>query len=162
MVHQTLKNSLKAQILDFAENNQKKWPQLLNWALLSIRASFRRDIDASPSELAHGFIPVIPGSLILNTNPSQSLKDMLTDVKTKTNKPAVQTKINVPNPPVAEPAKDMTHVYTRQHKRYGLDPGFKGPFPIVDRNSRSSVKIEVGRYADNSIRTEDRHWSIRL
>ena len=157
--HQTFKNSLKAQILDFANKNQKKWPQLLNWALLSIRASFRNDIDASPSELAHGFKPVIPGSLILDINPSQNLQEMLSNVKNKTNKPAVQTKINVPNPVVPEPPDDATHVYTREHKRYGLDPGFKGPFPIVKRLTRSSVRIEVGRYADNSVRTEDRHWS---
>ena len=80
-------------------------------------------------------------------------------MKNKTNKPAVQTKVNVPNPIVNEPPEDVTHVYTKEHKRYGLDPGFKGPFPIVKRLSRSSVRIEVGRYADNSLRTEDRHWS---
>ena len=38
--HQTFKNSLKAQILDFATKNQKKWPQLINWALLSMRATY--------------------------------------------------------------------------------------------------------------------------
>ena len=157
--HRTFKDSLKAQILDFADKNQKNWPDLLPWALLSMRASYRDDIEASPSELAHGLKPALPGSLLINSSqPSQSIKDILKTVTQKTNRAPVQTHLNVPNHTTAEPPPDATHVYTRQHKQYGLDPPFKGPFKILKRLSRSTVRIKVGTYADGSDRYEDRFW----
>ena len=131
--HRTFKNAIKAQILDFAEKNQKMWPQLLPWALLSMRASFRRDLNASPSELAHGLKPSLPGSIIQAPEPSDHLKEIIMQ---KTNKKAIQTKLNKPNPEVPEPPADVTHVYTLQHKKQGLDPSYDGPFRIVKRLTR--------------------------
>ena len=157
--HRTLKNAIKAQLLDFANKNQQKWNKLLPWALLSMRASYRTDLQASPSELAHGLKPMLPGSLIADTQPSTHLQDLLNQVKSKTDRQAVQTKINQPNPPQPEPPEDVTHVYTLQHKKYGLDPSYCGPFKIDKRLTRSTVRIIVGTYKNNSKRTEDRHWS---
>ena len=157
--HRTFKDSVKAQILDFATKNQKLWPQLLPWALLSMRASFREDIQASPSMLAHGFQPALPGSLVTSHTPSTSIQDLLDSVKKKTNRKAVQTKLNVPNQQVKEPPPDATHAYTRQHDQTGLDPPYKGPFKIKERLSRSTVRLIVGHYASGEERTEDRHWS---
>ena len=157
--HQTFKNALKAQILDFANKNQNNWPQLINWALLSMRASYRSDLKASPSELAHGLKPALPGSLIMDPTPGEDLKTLLDKIKAKTDRPATQTKLNVPNPQVLEPDSDVTHAYTLQHNKTGLDPSYKGPFEIVKRLSRSSVRLNVGTYANNQMRTEDRHWS---
>ena len=156
--HQTFKNALKTKILDFANKNQKDWPQLIHWALLSMRASFRDDIQASPAELAHGLKPALPGSLILTHQPNQDLKTLLENVKTKTDRKAVQTKINVENKPVQEPPADVTHAYTLQHNTTGLDPSYRGPFEIVKRISRSTVRLKVGQYASGEMRTEDRHW----
>ena len=156
--HRTFKNALKTQILDFATKNQRKWPQLLPWALLSMRASYRSDLKASPSELAHGLKPALPGSLLYNTQPSPPLQELVNNVKQKTSKKPVQTKMNVPNPIVEEPPMDVTHVYTRQHKQYGLDPPYVGPFKIKERLSRSKVRIIVGHYANGTERTEDRFW----
>ena len=124
-----------------------------------MRASYRSDIQASPSELAHGLSPALPGSLLTTTQPSHALQDLLDYVKNKTTRKPVQTHLNVPNPTVNEPPPNVTHVYTRQHKQYGLDPPFSGPFKIIKRLSRSTVRIKVGTYADGSIRTADRHWS---
>ena len=156
--HRTFKNALKAQILDFATKNQKNWNKLLPWALLSMRASYRSDIQASPSELAHGLSPSLPGSLVSDIQPSIHLQELVSNVKTKTTKQAVQTKINQPNIPQPEPPADVTHVYTLQHKKYGLDPSYVGPFKIDKRLSRSVVRIIVGKYKDGSNRTEDRFW----
>ena len=156
--HRTFKNALKAQILEFAEKNQKIWPSLLPWALLSMRASFRTDIQASPSELAHGLRPCLPGSIVLNPQPSQSLQELLSSVKEKTNRKAIQTATNN-KPIVEEPPIDVTHAYTLQHDKKGLDPSYRGPFKIKERVSRSTVKLIVGHYANGSERYEDRHWS---
>ena len=134
--HRTFKNAIKTQILDFAEKNQEIWPQLLPWALLSMRASFRRDLNASPSELAHGLKPTLPGSLIQAPEPSEHLQNLLVE---KTHRKAIQTKLNKPNPIVPEPPSDVTHVYTLQHKKQGLDPSYCGPFRIIKRLSRSIV-----------------------
>ena len=99
--HRTFKNALKTQILDFATKNQRKWPQLLPWALLSMRASYRSDLKASPSELAHGLKPALPGSLLYNTQPSPPLQELVNNVKQKISKKPVQTKMNVPNPDIS-------------------------------------------------------------
>ena len=157
--HATFKTALKAQILDFATKNQKIWPDLLPWALLSMRASYRSDIEASPSELAHGLKPSLPASLIIDPTPSPSLQELLKTVKSRTNKKAVQTVINKENPIVQEPPHDVTHAYTLQHDKKGLDPSYRGPFKIKNRVSRSTVKLIVGHYANGSERYEDRHWS---
>ena len=102
--------------------------------------------------------PCLPGSLLLSHQPSQALQDPLQTVKSKTTRKAVQTKINKPNPTVEEPPLDVTHVYARHHKQIGLDPPYFGPFKIIKRLSRSTVRIKVGTYADGSTRTEDRFW----
>ena len=155
--HRTFKNHLKAQILEFAEKNQKQWNTLLPWALLSMRASYRSDIKASPSELAHGLRPCLPGSILLTQQPSQPLQDLLQSVKTKTDKQAVQTANIKPNSMVEEPPDDVTHAYTLQHDKKGLDPSYRGPFKIKCRVSRSTVRLIVGHYGNE--RYEDRHWS---
>ena len=157
--HRTFKNHLKAQILEFAEKNQKQWNTLLPWALLSMRASYRSDIKASPSELAHGLQPCLPGSIILTQQPSQPLQDLLQSVKTKTDKQAVQTANIKSNSIVEEPPDDVTHAYTLQHDKKGLDPSYRGPFKIKCRVSRSTVRLIVGHYANGNERYEDRHWS---
>ena len=101
----------------------------------------------------------MPGSLISSTQPSSHIEELLTQVKNKTNRPAVQTKINQPNIPQPEPPLNVTHVYTLQHKRQGLDPSYCGPFKIDKRLTRSTVRIIVGKYKDGTNRTESRHWS---
>ena len=59
---------------------------------------------------------------------------------------------------VPEPPEDITHVYTRQHNTTGLDAPYAGPFPVISRPTRSTVKIRVGYYKDGSERYELRHW----
>ena len=157
--HRTFKIAIKAQILDFASKNQKLWPQLLPWALLSMRAAYRDDLKGSPSELAHGLKPLLPGSIVSAPEPSQHLQDLLINIKQKTTRKPVQTKINIPNTPTPEPPLDVTHVYTRQHKKQGLDPPYSGPYKIQKRLTRSTVRIIVGSYKNGDVRTEDRHWS---
>ena len=54
-------------------------------------------------------------------------------------------------------AKNATHVYTKQHKALGFQPGFAGPFPIEQWISRSTVKIKVGTKANGEPTYEVRH-----
>ena len=57
------------------------------------------------------------------------------------------------------PSQATTHVYTKQHDVKGLQARFKGPFPIVERPSRSTILIKVGTHKDGSDRTELRTWA---
>ena len=45
----------------------------------------------------------------MHTTPSQSIQEFLQKVKQTTNRPAIQTKINVPNELVEEPNQEVTH-----------------------------------------------------
>ena len=61
--------------------------------------------------------------------------------------------------PLAEIPADVTHVYVRQHKTTGLQSPFEGPFLVVERPSRSTVKIEVGTLKNGEKRYEVRHFN---
>ena len=63
-----------------------------------------------------------------------------------------------PQVEVPEPPLSVTHVYTKQHKLTGLQPSYVGPFPIVQRPSRSTVKIRVGFDKRGQPRHELRNW----
>ena len=48
-------------------------------------------------------------------------------------------------------------MYTRQHKKTGLQSPYEGPFKIHERLTRSTFKIEVGNYQSGEPRFEVRH-----
>ena len=49
-------------------------------------------------------------------------------------------------------------MYTKQHKTVGLEAPYSGPFPVVSRPTRSTVKIKVGLTRAGEDRHEVRHW----
>ena len=49
--HQTLKNAIKAQLIEMGETHQDKWMDYLPWALLGIRTAFNKDLGTFSSEL---------------------------------------------------------------------------------------------------------------
>ena len=53
--------------------------------------------------------------------------------------------------------ENITHAYTKQHQKTGLQPSFEGPFRIDGRVSKSVLRLEVGCYKDGSKRFELRH-----
>ena len=61
--------------------------------------------------------------------------------------------VDIPEPPMS-----VTHVYTRQHNKVGLEATYAGPFEIEERPSRSTVKIKVGLTPKGEPRYELRHW----
>ena len=86
------------------------------------------------------------------------LQQILHNVRNNTNKMAVQpSSHNKPEPALPGLPLNITHVYTRQHKAVGLQSPYEGPFLIVDRPSRSTVKLEVGQFKSGEKRYEIRH-----
>ena len=158
--HGPIKESLKAALLDNAEFHQSKWIDHLPWVILGKNSAYQPDIKASAFQMLYGFSPVLPGQ-ILNPNDEhesvQQLQELLECQQKRVAQPAIQPSSHNQIKQYPELTTNSTHVYTKQHKALGLQPGFAGPFPIVQWVSRSTVKIQVGRKANGEPTFEIRH-----
>merc|ERR1712102_87732 len=56
--HQTIKNSLKASLIDMGNHHGDKWTSALPWVMLGNRAALQPALDASSSMLAFGRSPL--------------------------------------------------------------------------------------------------------
>ena len=142
------------------DSYKENWFDFLPWVLLKKRASFQKELGTSPAMLTYGTNLAIPGDLLRDpgeplTEPE--LQELVKYMGKQDNLlPHPTTKVSqqeVPEPPLS-----VTHVYTRQHKATGLQCPYVGPFPIVDRVSRSQVKIRVGFDVRNQPKYEIRNW----
>ena len=158
--HQTLKTSLRAQLLDLGNDYQSQWYHYLPWALLGVRTSYNKDLGTSSSELALGTHVQIPGAILqpVDFDKEPDIKAILEKLEFKNNRVAVPTSKN-PQEPVDPPSLDVTHVYARQHKARALQQHYIGPLRIFDRPTRSTVELRVGRNSDDSDRLERRAWA---
>ena len=158
--HQTLKNSLKAQIMELGDHYQEKWFHYLPWALLGQRTAFNKELKTSSSELALGTHVQVPGSILheVKFNEEPNINEILKKLEFKNNRTAIPTS-KIVQQQVEPPSQNVTHVYVRQHAARGLQPHYNGPFRITSRPTRSTVEIRVGRFKDNSDKLELRSWS---
>ena len=160
--HRSLKEGLKAAIEDMGNKHQDKWLDYLPFVLLGRRVALQPDVGASASELTFGVNVRIPGQILYDPEEEDGpkLQEILSDVRNKTNRQAKQTSSHsLPEKPCQPIPLDVTHVYTRQHQTTGLQCPFEGPFEILERPSRSTVKIRVGQYQDGRDRVEIRHFN---
>ena len=159
--HRDIKTSLKASIEQMVGKHQNKWLDHLPFVLLGKRVSLQPDLGASPSELTFGTNVRIPGQILHDPGApptEQELHQILENVRTKTNRSAVQpSSHSKEKEPLPGLPTSVTHVYTRQHKAQGLQVPFEGPFRVVGRPSRSTVKLEVGQFKSGEKRFEIRH-----
>ena len=156
----TIKTSLKAALIEMGQKHQGNWYNYLPWILLMKRASYQKELDTSPSMLVYGADPVIPGDCLINPGDDLALPDLkqLAEDLTKLDLAAPRQTSSQSTNPVEEPPSTVTHVYVREHGTKGLDSQFRGPFAVVDRPSRSTVKIRVGFYVNGEPRHQIRHW----
>ena len=89
---------------------------------------------------------------------STQIRDLLTNLQRKSALPAVQTSTHSPPPtlPDAELPSGTTHVFVKNHKTQGLDPSWSGPFPVMEKISRSQIRIKVGLSKEGNVRSEVR------
>ena len=104
--------------------------------------------------------PSIPGDLLRSPGQPYSppeLEELVKFMQKSDNKQPIPTTKHqqtiVPDPPLT-----IKRVYAKQHKAIGLDAPYEGPFPVVSRPTRSSVKIKVGLTARGEPRYEVRSW----
>ena len=159
--HQGIKNSLKAALIDMGETHQDRWLDFLPFVLLGRRVAYQPDLGASASELTFGKNVTIPGEILQEPDSSSdisSVKELLSSIKQKTDRQSVQpSRHSLPEPAFPHIPDTVTHVYTKQHQKTGLQAAFEGPFAVAERVSRSVWKIEVGEYKDGRKRYEYRH-----
>ena len=158
--HSTLKTSLKAAMIQMGDTYQDKWYDYLPWILLMKRISFQEELGTSPAVLCYGTNLAVPGDLLRDPGEPLSEPEIKELVKYMGKQNA-----KLPHPThkpeqtlVPEPPATVTHVYTKQHNVTGLQAPYTGPFPVVDRPTRSTVKIKVGESITGQPRYEIQNW----
>ena len=79
------------------------------------------------------------------------------DKPTEVQAPPKQTS-SKSNNPVEEPPKLVKRVYVKEHGTKGLDAQYRGPFPVISRPTRTTVKVRIGFYANGEERYQVQHW----
>ena len=168
--HRDVKTSIKASLEDLklrstmedmANKFQNKWLDQLPWVLLGKRVTLQTDLGASPCELAMGLNVRIPGQILREPGDlpdSETLKELLHQVRVNTNNPPIPTSNHRgPEPKLPPIPEGISHVYTKQHNVTGLQVPYEGPFKVDSWPTKSTVKIEVGIYKSGEKRYEIRH-----
>ena len=158
--HQTIKNALKASLVDMGNKHQDQWHKALPWVLLGKRSAFQPDLDSSAALLAFGRSPELPGQLLGHPGPpltTLETKALLEQLYLLDTKKAIPT-TSVTNPADLSHTERATHVYVKVAEPRGLSARFEGPYKIISRPSRSQVQVRVGSYADSTPRLLTFHW----
>ena len=159
-IHRDLKIGIKTTLMNLADTHKEKWMSILPWTLLARRTAYHSELQASPAEVLFGENPAVPGDLPAADIPADhDLADLLDRVRNNARRPPAQTSIRR-DPPVYYPptTQTATHVYLRQHKTTPLSPISKGPYEIIERLGKSTIKIKVGSFKSGAPRTEVHHW----
>ena len=71
--HRTIKESLKASLLEMGDLHRENWMAQLPFTLLGRRVAFQPDLGASPADYTLGASPLIPGFVFPdNHNPEDN------------------------------------------------------------------------------------------
>ena len=159
--HQTIKNSLKAALVDMGNEHKDQWTRALPWVLLGKRVQYQPFLDASSAQLVLGKSLKMPGQLLrepgppLNTVETRALLDQLYKLH---DRPGIPTSTKVSNLDISA-TNNATHVYIKVDKPESLCPKFEGPYPIHSRPSRSTITVVLGKKKDGELRLATYHWS---
>ena len=159
--HQTLKNGLKAALVDMGNTHRDRWLTALPWVLLGKRVAYQPHLDASASQLVLGKSVVIPGSLLGQPGPplnSTQTRALLEELYKLASRPPVPTSSPVTEHNIDNTLK-ATHVYVKRANPQSLCTKFEGPFEIVDRPSRSTIQVKIGAFANGDPRLLTFHWA---
>ena len=161
--HRTLKESIKASLIEMGDVHRENWMSQLPLTLLGRRVALQPDLGVSSADLVMGGAPVLPGILVPDTPESKNKNDqeLLYDLRKNAAKPATpMSKHSKPDEVVeTEDFKKATHVYVRVDKPDNLGQRFQGPFQIRSRPSNTTIVISVGLTKGGQERLECHHWS---
>ena len=111
--------------------------------------------------MLYGFCATLLGQLLNDKSEEMSsdqLQNLLVEQKKRNSNKALQT-ANRAKPENVLPSlpENVTRVYTKQHKASGFEASYAGPFEIVEKISKSTIKIQVGLKANGEPIYELRH-----
>ena len=158
--HQTIKNALKASLVDMGSHHGDKWMRALPWVLLGKRIAFQPDLDTSAALLLYGRSPEIPGQVLGHPGPplnNPQTRALLEEMYKLESNPALQTSAKVIINDIKE-TENASHVYIKREDPKGHTPRFEGPFEIVSRPSHSQIQIRIGSYANGDPRLATYNW----
>ena len=156
--HRDLKIGLRARLID--EGGGSDWMKHLPDVRLGRATAFQRRFQSSSAMAVYGVPLLVPGALRRSTEngPEIDVKGMVEHMQTKaaeTPPPTTPFQYDVRYPEAAERA---THVYVKVPKK-GLGPLMKGPYPIVERRSKSILVLDLGKDASGNDRHKIYHWA---
>ena len=158
--HQTIKNALKASLVDMGSTHGNKWMRALPWVLLGKRVAFQPDLDTSSALLLYGRSPEIPGQMLGHPGPplnNLQTRALLEEMFKLESKPAMQTSAKTIINDISATER-ATHVYIKREDPKSLTPRFEGPFEIVSRPSRTQIQVRLGSYANGTPRLAVYSW----
>ena len=125
--HQTIKNSLKASLIEMGDTYQTKWVQRLPFTLLGKRISYQPDLDASSADLVLGTAVHVPGALVGEPGPPLTRPEIHKLLNTLHQKAAIPMKpmSRHKEPDIYFPQENInkaTHVYVKLDKSTPLSP----------------------------------------
>ena len=105
--------------------------------------------------------PKIPGQLIGEPGPplnTTQIRALLEQLYKLADRPPVQMSGRRGQLDITD-TDSATHVYVKVDNPGNLAPKFEGPYEIIDRPSRSTVRIKVGTFKSGEVRDLTYHWS---
>ena len=160
--HQTIKNSLKASLIDMGNAHGDKWMSALPWVLMGKRIAVQPDLDISAAQLVFGKSLSVPGGLLGHPGaPLSNLqtKSLLEELYKLSARPPVPTS-TVVDPIDLSATQGAKFVYVKVDQPTGLQARFEGPYPIVSRPSRSTITVRVGSFVNGSPRLQTYNWNL--
>ena len=160
--HQTIKNSLKASLVDMGNVHGDKWISALPWVLLGKRIQVQPDLDVSAAQLVFGKSLSIPGQLLNHPGAPLSnvqTRHLLEQLYKEAARPAIPTS-TVVDPIDLSHTEKARFVYVKVDQPSGLQARFEGPYPIVSRPSRSTITVRIGSFIDGKPRLQTYNWNL--
>ena len=159
--HRTLKESIKASLVQMGDDHGSQWMTQLPFTLLGRRVALQPDLGASPAQYLYGTEPILPGVILQNEQGKENDHQLLKNIQVNSNRPAVPTSRHCATPPTYMPpeTKNPKYVYVEVDNPTGLQRKFSGPYPVMGHPSNTTITILVGYTAQGIPKEETHHWS---
>ena len=161
--HQSLKNGLKAALLEMGDTYREKWADALPWVLLGRRAAYQEDLGCSPFQLTFGQPAVLPGALVSDPGPAPTkseIQTLLHTLEAAADRPAVPMSHHcVDKQAYIKDINKATHVYLKLDNPQGLQGKYHGPFAIKRRVGESTIEVRTGTLKNGDERLELHSWN---
>ena len=142
--HRTLKESIKASLIEMGNIHRDKWMQQLPLTLLGRRVSLQEDMGASSAQLVFGADPIIPGVLVPDEpERKEDIHELLKTVQMSSDNKAVPMSDH--SKPyeyyVPKNLQEADYVYVKLDNPTNLGAKYVGPHAIVDRPSNTTITV---------------------